>query len=80
MVTKEELLGMIDHCIHYSGESYAAVFYHRYEETIEGSELRDEEKDECRELLAKLRRGAHRHLDILQQLRKVVERNEKRTY
>lgn len=80
MVTKDELLDMIDHGIHFSGENYAVVFYRRYLEAVDESELTSAEKSACRSVLEELREGAARHIEALRALGKRVERDDQRAY
>ena len=80
MVTKDELLDMIDHSIHYSGENYAVVFYRRYIEAAEESSLTDDEKAKCRSVLEALRDEATRHIEVLRSLRGRVETDDRRAY
>jgi len=80
MVTKDELLDMIDHSIHYSGESYAQVFYRKYIDAVDTGALTDAEKAECRSLLETLREGAARHIEALRALRERVETDDRRAY
>jgi predicted esterase YcpF (UPF0227 family) len=80
VVTKDELLDMIDHSIHYSGENYAVVFYRRYIESVAESTLTDIEKADCRSVLGVLRDDAATHLEILRRLRKTVENDDRHAF
>ncbi len=80
MVDKEKLFSMIDHCLYYSGESYAAVFYTEYREVVNGSVLKEEEKEDCNKVLEYLINGSLEHLEVLRKLKEAVRKNGKTVY
>ena len=80
MLQKDELLAMIDHCLHYSGESYAADFYEKYRDIVRKSLLSSEEKAACDRVLEDLINGSVEHLEVLRKLKGTVERDERGLY
>ena len=80
MVRKEELLTMIDHCLCYSGESYAADFYEKYKDIAEKSLIESEESKACIRVLDDLINGSVEHLEVLRKLKGAIERERKNLY
>jgi hypothetical protein len=80
MVIKEKLIEMIDHCLYYSGESYAIVMYKEYKELIYNSTLKEDEIKECNKVISTLEDGSIEHIAILRNLKRTVEFNKKDVY
>jgi len=80
MIGKDKLLEMIDHCLYYTGESYAVVFYEKYKDMIQNSLLKEEERAASQKVLDDLIQASLRHLAILRRLKEDVEGDEKDIY
>jgi len=80
MVDKEKLFTMIDHCLFYSGESYASIFYEKYREVVNNSMLKEDEKEECNKVITCLINGSIEHLEALRKLKENVEGDGKTLY
>ncbi len=80
MLSREELLEMIDHCLYYSGESYSVVFYEKYIRIAEKSPLAKREKIVARRVITRIVNDAREHLETLRELKKAVESDERQVY